>query len=130
MRAICGALVSLPRPQRCNALKENYNYLTFQTNRFRFPLEKRNQRKAKHFVERTMVDDPKRNSGDDDHLSGYVGESTIRLMTRIAQENGAVNLSQGFPNEPPPLQVGTVCSSFTALHHLSICNRILPRVNH
>jgi DNA-binding transcriptional MocR family regulator len=31
-----------------------------------------------------------------------VGESTIRLMTRLAQQYNAVNLSQGFPNEPPP----------------------------
>ena len=31
-----------------------------------------------------------------------VKESTIRLMTRIAMESGAVNLSQGFPNEAPP----------------------------
>eukprot|EP00928_Gymnodinium_smaydae_P038190 TRINITY_DN26389_c0_g1_i1.p1 TRINITY_DN26389_c0_g1~~TRINITY_DN26389_c0_g1_i1.p1 ORF type:complete len:462 (-),score=51.87 TRINITY_DN26389_c0_g1_i1:75-1460(-) len=29
-------------------------------------------------------------------------ESTIRLMTRLAIKHGAVNLSQGFPNEPPP----------------------------
>ena len=29
-------------------------------------------------------------------------ESTIRLMTRLAIQHGAVNLSQGFPNEPPP----------------------------
>ena len=31
-----------------------------------------------------------------------VKESTIRLMTRLAVQHGAVNLSQGFPNEPPP----------------------------
>jgi aspartate/methionine/tyrosine aminotransferase len=28
-------------------------------------------------------------------------ESTIRLMTRLAVEHGAINLSQGFPDEPP-----------------------------
>lgn len=33
------------------------------------------------------------------------GESVIRKMTRLALEYGAVNLSQGFPNEPPPLEV-------------------------
>ena len=33
---------------------------------------------------------------------GPVRESTIRLMTRLAHEYKAVNLSQGFPNEPPP----------------------------
>lgn len=33
------------------------------------------------------------------------GESIIRLMTRIAMQNKAVNLSQGFPNEPPPRPV-------------------------
>ena len=31
-------------------------------------------------------------------------ESTISLMTRLAIQHGAVNLSQGFPNEPPPLR--------------------------
>ena len=34
-----------------------------------------------------------------------VSESTIRKMTRLAQEYGAVNLSQGFPNEAPPESV-------------------------
>ena len=32
-------------------------------------------------------------------------ESTIRLMTRLAIQHGAVNLSQGFPNEPPPREM-------------------------
>ena len=32
-------------------------------------------------------------------------ESTIRLMTRLAIKHGAVNLSQGFPNEPPPTEM-------------------------
>ena len=31
-----------------------------------------------------------------------VKESVIRKMTRLAHQYGAVNLSQGFPNEPPP----------------------------
>jgi N-succinyldiaminopimelate aminotransferase len=31
-----------------------------------------------------------------------VKESTIRQMSRLAVEHQAVNLSQGFPNEPPP----------------------------
>ena len=31
--------------------------------------------------------------------------STIRLMTRLAIKAGAVNLSQGFPNEPPPREM-------------------------
>ena len=37
-----------------------------------------------------------------------VQESTIRRMTRLAHAHNAVNLSQGFPNEPPPweLRVG------------------------
>jgi aspartate/methionine/tyrosine aminotransferase len=35
--------------------------------------------------------------------TGVVKESTIRMMTRLAQEYKAVNLSQGFPNEAPPL---------------------------
>ncbi|KAL9179769.1 hypothetical protein ACHAXT_007739 [Thalassiosira profunda] len=34
-----------------------------------------------------------------------VKESVIRLMTRLAQQHGAVNLSQGFPNEAPPAKV-------------------------
>ena len=33
---------------------------------------------------------------------GIPPESTIRKMTRLAIEHGATNLSQGFPNEPPP----------------------------
>ena len=32
-------------------------------------------------------------------------ESTIRLMTRLAIKHGATNLSQGFPNEPPPREM-------------------------
>jgi aspartate/methionine/tyrosine aminotransferase len=34
---------------------------------------------------------------------GVVKESTIRQMSRLAVAHHAVNLSQGFPNEPPPL---------------------------
>lgn len=34
--------------------------------------------------------------------SPQVKESVIRLMTRLAIQHEAVNLSQGFPNEPPP----------------------------
>ncbi len=34
-----------------------------------------------------------------------VKESVIRLMTRLALQYNAVNLSQGFPNEPPPRKV-------------------------
>lgn len=37
--------------------------------------------------------------------AGAVNESTIRLMTRLAIQHGAVNLSQGFPNEPPPVEM-------------------------
>ena len=42
-----------------------------------------------------------------------VNESTIRLMTRVAIESGAVNLSQGFPNEPPPREMA--CAAAGAL---------------
>lgn len=35
-------------------------------------------------------------------------ESTIRLMTRLALRHKAINLSQGFPNEPPPAEM--VCA--------------------
>ena len=34
-----------------------------------------------------------------------VSESVIRKMTRLANEYSAVNLSQGFPNEAPPMEV-------------------------
>ena len=34
-----------------------------------------------------------------------VSESVIRKMTRLATEHSAVNLSQGFPNEAPPMEV-------------------------
>mmetsp|Transcript_5711 Transcript_5711/g.8402 ORF Transcript_5711/g.8402 Transcript_5711/m.8402 type:complete len:493 (-) Transcript_5711:1087-2565(-) len=40
---------------------------------------------------------------DDDEPK--VKESVIRLMTRLAMQYNAVNLSQGFPNEPPPRKV-------------------------
>ena len=42
-----------------------------------------------------------------------VHESTIRLMTRVAIKSGAVNLSQGFPNEPPPREMA--CAAAGAL---------------
>jgi aminotransferase len=36
------------------------------------------------------------------HLSGFT-ESVIRMMTRLSQQTGAVNLAQGFPDfDPPP----------------------------
>lgn len=38
-------------------------------------------------------------------LQEEVGESVIRKMNRIAREMGAVNLSQGFPDWLPPLEV-------------------------
>jgi len=52
-------------------------------------------------------------SGDDHNLmhpadidhEPQVKESVIRLMTRLALQYNAVNLSQGFPNEPPPRKV-------------------------
>lgn len=34
-----------------------------------------------------------------------VGESTIRLMTRLAKDHNAVNLSQGIPSESPPFDL-------------------------
>ena len=33
------------------------------------------------------------------------GESVIRRMTRVANQTGAVNLSQGFPDFDPPLEL-------------------------
>lgn len=37
--------------------------------------------------------------------SAMPAESTIRLMTRLALKHEAVNLSQGFPDEPPPVDM-------------------------
>ena len=37
-------------------------------------------------------------------LAGF-SESVIRAMTRLANEHGAINLSQGFPDDPPPEEV-------------------------
>ena len=39
-----------------------------------------------------------------DRIRGF-GESVIRRMTRIANEYGAINLSQGFPDFDPPPQI-------------------------
>jgi len=44
-----------------------------------------------------MVAPPKREAGE-------VTESLIRQMTRLAAQHDAVNLSQGFPNDGPPLE--------------------------
>jgi aspartate/methionine/tyrosine aminotransferase len=44
-------------------------------------------------------------TNDDEHGNGAVNESVIRMFSRLAQERGAVNLSQGFPNEAPPLKL-------------------------
>jgi hypothetical protein len=44
-------------------------------------------------------------------------ESTIRLMTRLAMEHGATNLSQGFPNEAPPFEMvrcAPLCATYVA----------------
>jgi aspartate/methionine/tyrosine aminotransferase len=41
----------------------------------------------------------------DTEKKNEVKESVIRQMTRLALEYGAVNLSQGFPNEAPPRKV-------------------------
>src|SRR5512142_1858328 len=38
------------------------------------------------------------------HLSGFT-ESVIRAMTRLAQQTGAVNLAQGFPDFDPPAEL-------------------------
>ena len=40
----------------------------------------------------------------DEKLPEAPKESTIRLMTRLAWKHNAVNLSQGFPNDPPPIE--------------------------
>ena len=38
-------------------------------------------------------------------ITPQVKESVIRLMTRLAIQYKAINLSQGFPNEPPPAKL-------------------------
>jgi len=38
------------------------------------------------------------------HLAGFT-ESVIRAMTRLAQQTGAVNLAQGFPDFDPPAEL-------------------------
>lgn len=58
-------------------------------------------------------------------ITPQVKESVIRLMTRLAIQHKAINLSQGFPNEPPPAKLrlalahavlsGNVCSDDEAL---------------
>jgi aspartate/methionine/tyrosine aminotransferase len=44
------------------------------------------------------------------HQHQPVQESTIRLMTRLAIQYDALNLSQGFPNEPPPYLLRLKCA--------------------
>ena len=48
-------------------------------------------------------------------------DSVIRRMTRISNQYGAVNLSQGFPNFDPPAQLleslGTIATDPKPLHH-------------
>ena len=48
---------------------------------------------------------PPKRRDDDGAARKSVGESVIRMMTRLSIQHGAVNLSQGFPNEPPPASV-------------------------
>jgi aspartate/methionine/tyrosine aminotransferase len=54
-----------------------------------------------------------------------IGESVIRQMTRLSQEFNAVNLSQGFPNESPPLEVRRVLAASVLSGG---CNESLERV--
>ena len=39
-----------------------------------------------------------------ERIKGF-GESVIRRMTRIANQHGAINLSQGFPDFDPPAAI-------------------------
>lgn len=45
------------------------------------------------------------------HMTSDVHESVIRKMTRLALQHGAVNLSQGFPDEGPPFVAMTQAAS-------------------
>lgn len=55
---------------------------------------------------RTLASDQARERG-----GAPVKESTIRLMTRLAIQHGAINLSQGFPNEPPPPEMARAAAA-------------------
>jgi len=60
-------------------------------------------------------------------------ESTIRLMTRIALKHGAANLSQGFPNEPPPRAIrlaaaGALLAGATAESAQALADRLAELV--
>lgn len=53
-----------------------------------------------------MVPTPQNQNGKSP--SSQVKESVIRMMTRLAIQHDAVNLSQGFPNEGPPWEMRLV----------------------
>ena len=49
---------------------------------------------------------------------GHFTESVIREMTRIANESGAINLSQGFPDfDPPEALVAAAKRALDEGHH-------------
>ncbi|KAL3914868.1 MAG: hypothetical protein SGILL_005911 [Bacillariaceae sp.] len=48
---------------------------------------------------------PTENGSSNEPTQNKVKESVIRMFSRLAHEHGAVNLSQGFPNEAPPLRL-------------------------
>ena len=49
-------------------------------------------------------------------------DSVIRRMTRIANEHGAINLSQGFPDFDPPLELKLALAkvAYSNIHQYSI----------
>ena len=72
------------------------------------------------------------NDNKDDNSKGKIGESVIRRMTRLSHEFNAVNLSQGFPNEAPPLEVrkslaASVLSGGDTAHES--LEQVLERIN-
>lgn len=58
-----------------------------------------------------------------------VAESTIRKMTRLAKEHGAINLSQGFPNEAPPESVRMALAYSVLTGQVPPCNMVLNRTS-
>lgn len=51
-------------------------------------------------------------------------DSVIRRMTRVANEYGAINLSQGFPDFEPPKEITDPVSAGSIRGTSPVCNHI------
>jgi len=56
-------------------------------------------------------------------IEGFT-DSVIRRMTRIANSYGAINLSQGFPDFDPPVELKNALSRVAIRKHTSICSNM------